>query len=82
MESELTIEFGKKLTSKRIIHEELLCCYSKMQQELFEKAKKLRSTHETAERYRKQLKRFVSPRTTPQVFEDKHMENEVRGLRA
>lgn len=77
METELTIEYGKKLKERRIIHEELLCCHSQKARDLYKEAKSRRDAYPGANDMRKQLKRFVYPHMTTQMFEDEHMEDKV-----
>jgi hypothetical protein len=82
METEITLEYGKKLKQHRIIHKELLCCYSKLFRILFSQADALLSMYSTANGMRKQLKTYIYPHVSIEDFEKKHGEKKVCGYRA
>tara|TARA_R110002003_G_scaffold200_3_gene15672 strand:+ start:4895 stop:5242 length:348 start_codon:yes stop_codon:yes gene_type:complete len=77
METEITLEYGKKLNERRIMHQELLCCHSTGAQDLFKRAQPLREAYPLANAVRKQLKTFIPPEVSSQEFEDDHMEEKV-----
>jgi hypothetical protein len=78
LETELSLEYGKDLKQRRVIHKELLCCHSKVMQDLFVKAKALEDAYSVTNRLRRQLKQFVYPNMADKIFEENHMENQVR----
>jgi hypothetical protein len=77
METEITLQYGKKLTKSKVIHEEILCCHSETAQALFMKARVLRDAYALADELRRQLKLFVYPRLSDKAFEEKHVEKKV-----
>jgi hypothetical protein len=80
METELTIEYGKKLKGKRVIHQELLCCNSEQAQWLFKNASPQRQAYSSANDIRKKLKELVYPRTSEKTFDETHSESKVCNL--
>jgi hypothetical protein len=80
METEISIEYGKKLKGRRIIHQELLCCHSEEAQWLFKNASLQRQAYSSADELRKQLKEFVYPRTSEKTFDETHSENKACNL--
>lgn len=76
MEHEITLEFGPKLNKKRVIHEELLCCYSQTMLDRFTRAKESRISHEKADHMRKYLKLCMHDIQASEDDEDS--ENKVR----
>jgi hypothetical protein len=78
METEISLVYGKNLKKSRVIHKELLCCYSKHAQELSMKAKALEESYPVADSWRRQLKQFVYPRMADKTFEENHVVNKVR----
>jgi hypothetical protein len=77
METEITIEYGKKLKGKRLVHQELLCCHSKHVQYLFQSATAQRDAYSEADNLRKQLKEFVYPRISDKTFDETHSERKA-----
>jgi hypothetical protein len=77
METEVTIEYGKTLKGKRLIHQELLCCHSEHVQDLFKMATAQRDAYSDADHLRKQLKEFVYPRMSDKTFDDTHCERKA-----
>jgi hypothetical protein len=75
METEITIEYGKNLKGKRMIHQKLWCCYSPPMQAQFHKAKDLRARYPLADDMRRQLKALVC---SVADFDTKHLESKVR----
>jgi hypothetical protein len=77
METEITIEYGKKLKGKRVIHQELLCCHSEVAQYLFKDAIAQRDAYSLADNLRKQLKEFVYPRMSDKMFDETHSDRKA-----
>lgn len=77
MDTELTLEYGKKLKSTRVIHQELLCCHSEFAARMFKDAKPLRDSYAASDVLRKALKDFVAPRVTEKSFDEQNMEAKV-----
>jgi hypothetical protein len=77
METELNIEYGKKLKGKRVIHQELLCCYSENAQWLFKGAAQQRQAYSSADDLRKQLKELVYPQISEKTFDETHGEKKA-----
>lgn len=71
METEITLEFGKDLKESRVVHEELLRCYSPAARELFDKAKPLRERYSTANNMRKDVKKVVTARVFDEAFDER-----------
>lgn len=78
METELTLEYGKKFNKSRVIHQELLCCHSPRAVDLFKKAKGLREAYPIADELRKELKKLAS--MSEKTFDENHLEKTVRHL--
>jgi hypothetical protein len=77
METELTLEYGKKLKTKKIIHQELLCCQSEKAASIFKDAQPLRAAYAAINDLRKNLKELVCPRVTKEDFDDQNLEVKV-----
>jgi hypothetical protein len=78
METELTIEYGKNLKTRKVIHQELLCCHSQKAQDLYKKAKIQREAYSSANEMRKKLKEYTAPYMSEKAFEEQHIEKLVR----
>jgi hypothetical protein len=78
METELTIEYGKNLMTRKVIHQELLCCHSQKAQDLYKKAKIQREAYSSANEMRKKLKEYTAPYMSEKAFEEQHIEKLVR----
>lgn len=78
METELTLEYGKKLKNTRIIHQGLLCCHSETAARIFKDAQPLRDLYAASDVLRKDLKEFVSPRVTEKTFDENHLDKKAR----
>jgi hypothetical protein len=77
METEIKIEYGKKLKGRRTVHEELLRCQSQSMNELFTKAKPVRDAYVIANDIRRMLKVLVYPHKTAVEFEEEHLDKKV-----
>jgi hypothetical protein len=77
METELTLEYGKKLKRTRVIHQELLSCHSDTAARMFKDAQPLRDTYAAMDNLRKDLKEVVFPRVTREQFDAEHLENKA-----
>ncbi|KAF2030184.1 hypothetical protein EK21DRAFT_66106, partial [Setomelanomma holmii] len=77
METEVKLEYGNKLKNSRVVHQEMLYCYSTKAPDLFKKAKPLREAYATANAMRKRFKAHVPPRVSVEDFEIGHMENQI-----
>lgn len=80
MDTELTLEYGKRFKNTRTVHEELLCCYSSTAAQMFKDAQPFRKSYAASDDLRKELKEFVSPRVTKEQFDADHLENKARYL--
>jgi hypothetical protein len=77
MNTELTLEYGKKLKNSRVIHQEMLCCHSSNAARLFKESQPLRNAYAAADKLRKDLKDFVSPNVSKEEFDLEHLENKA-----
>lgn len=77
MATTISIECGPKLATKLTAHEELLCCCSRLFQQLHTKAKPLRDQYTNCDDLKDQLARCVFPEVTAKQFENDHMEEIV-----
>jgi hypothetical protein len=77
METEIKVEYGKKLKGGRTIHEEILRCQSHSMNELFSKAKPVRVAYVIANDMRRLLKVLVYPHKTAVEFEEEHLDKKV-----
>ncbi|EUC43023.1 hypothetical protein COCMIDRAFT_7494 [Bipolaris oryzae ATCC 44560] len=68
MQTPVEIECGPDLSIKLTIHEELLCCHSKLLEERFTKAKNLRKQFEQTDHLRDQIAAHVFPEVTAEEF--------------
>ncbi|KAF1917588.1 hypothetical protein BDU57DRAFT_446045, partial [Ampelomyces quisqualis] len=77
METEITLEYGKKLRERKVVHKEMLCCHSDALSKYFKSAEALQGSYIMADKLRKQLKDFILPRLSCQEFEDSHKERQA-----
>jgi hypothetical protein len=77
MNTELTLEYGKKLKNSKVIHQEILCCHSSGVARVFKEAQPLRNSYAAADKLRKDLKDLVSPRVSKEEFDQEHLENKA-----
>ncbi|KAJ6200064.1 hypothetical protein J3E72DRAFT_391961 [Bipolaris maydis] len=68
MQTPVEIECGPDLSTKLTIHEELLCCHSKLLEERFIQAKVLRKQFEQSDHLRDQIAPHVFPEVTAEQF--------------
>lgn len=74
MRTEITIEYGHDLKERgqRIVHLELLCCYSQQVKKLFANAEAQRQVYAEAVLLRKKVKALLPPKTPASSFSDDH----------
>lgn len=78
MQTPITIECGPLLSIKLTMHEEILCCYSKLLQERFAEAKTLRQQYEQANALRNDIAAHVFPEVTADEFEAGNHQEKVK----
>ncbi|KAH4047807.1 hypothetical protein HBH70_238150 [Parastagonospora nodorum] len=77
MNTELTLEYGKKLKNSRVIHQEILCCHSSGAARVFKESQPLRNSYAVADKLRKDLKDLVAPCVSKEEFDQEHLENKA-----
>ncbi|KAL5117039.1 hypothetical protein ACEQ8H_004998 [Pleosporales sp. CAS-2024a] len=82
METELTLQFGKKLRNKKIIHQEMLCCYSEHFARVCNEARPLRASYDASDALRRHLKEFIPPRVSEKKFDDENLEEKSHPLKS
>ena len=79
MQTPITIECGQDLSDKLTVHEELLCCHSRLLEQRFSAAKDMRQQYEQAKTLRDQMAAYVFPEVTKVQFEARSCEKRVYG---
>lgn len=77
MQTPLTVECGDDLTVKLTMHEEILCCHSKLLGDRFAKAKPLMEQYRCTKTISNKLASYIFPEVTPKQFEDRGLEAQV-----
>ncbi|USP79019.1 hypothetical protein yc1106_06293 [Curvularia clavata] len=80
MQTPITIECGKNLSEKLTVHEELLCCHSRLLEQRFFAAKDMRQQYEQAKTLRDQMAAYVFPEVTKVQFEARSCEKRALPL--
>lgn len=78
MQTPLTVECGDGLTVKLTMHEEILCCHSKLLADRFANAKSLREQYKRTKSISDKIAACVFPEVSPKQFEDSGLEVRVR----
>jgi hypothetical protein len=77
METEVTLEYGKNLKGRRVVHKEMLSCHSKYARKLFKDAETQTRLYSQANDFRRRLKEFVYPQVTEKAFDEGHLDKKV-----
>ena len=78
IQTPLKVECGVDLTVTFTMHEELLCCHSKLLADRFAEAKPLREQYKRIKNISDKLSAYFFPNVTPKQFEEAAFETQVR----